>query len=541
MTETTVAPRTNLTRATAGMSAVTLVSRLTGFVRVWVVLNVLGSTLLNDVYQSANYVPNILYELLAAGALQAVLVPQIVAELKHDDRRKADQLASSVLVHGSVILGVVAAIGIVLAPQIMAVSLGGISEPIARQRAITLGSQFLWLFLPQVVLYLINAVATALLNARDRFLLPAAAPLLNNIVVIATYLVFAAMRGDQEPNLLLTGPEKWVLAGGTTLGVVVFCVAVGAGAWADGFRPRRPLSPRDPALVHFGRQSTWAIAYLALQPLLVLVVIRLSSAEAGNFIIWQTAWQVFLLPHTVLAVPILTTRFPTMSRQVQAGDRRGFSGSVGAGVRAIATVSLVSGAFLVAAAPLVARVIAISDRAGDPDVLAGGLIGFAPGLIGFGIFLLLTRAFYALDDTRTPALVNVVATSLAALAMIVGIQLVSDELRVGAMSLGFSLGQTFGAAVLAVLLYRRGVARDSPLARLGAEFGRRLAAAAGATALGWMVAHEFVGAGWSVAALGSGVTGGVVVATFLVLWWGIGGPTPGRAVKTMGATERGWS
>lgn len=247
MTETTVAPRTNLTRATAGMSAVTLVSRLTGFVRVWVVLNVLGSTLLNDVYQSANYVPNILYELLAAGALQAVLVPQIVAELKHDDRRKADQLASSVLVHGSVILGVVAAIGIVLAPQIMAVSLGGISEPIARQRAITLGSQFLWLFLPQVVLYLINAVATALLNARDRFLLPAAAPLLNNIVVIATYLVFAAMRGDQEPNLLLTGPEKWVLAGGTTLGVVVFCVAVGAGAWADGFRPRRPLSPRPGA------------------------------------------------------------------------------------------------------------------------------------------------------------------------------------------------------------------------------------------------------------------------------------------------------
>ena len=68
MTETTVAPRTNLTRATAGMSAVTLVSRLTGFVRVWVVLNVLGSTLLNDVYQSANYVPNILYALLAAGA-----------------------------------------------------------------------------------------------------------------------------------------------------------------------------------------------------------------------------------------------------------------------------------------------------------------------------------------------------------------------------------------------------------------------------------------------------------------------------------------
>lgn len=174
-------------------------------------------------------------------------------------------------------------------------------------------------------------------------------------------------------------------------------------------------------------------------------------------------------------------------------------------------------------------------------MLAGGLIGFAPGLIGFGIFLLLTRAFYALQDTRTPALVNVVATSLAALAMIVGIQLVSDELRVGAMSLGFSLGQTFGAAVLAVLLYRRGVARDSPLARLGAQFGRRLAAAAGATALGWMVAHEFVGAGWSVAALGSGVTGGVVVATFLVLWWGIGGPTPGRAVKTMGATERGWS
>lgn len=230
-----------------------------------------------------------------------------------------------------------------------------------------------------------------------------------------------------------------------------------------------------------------------------------------------------------------------MSRQVQAGDRSGFSGSVGIGARSISTVSLLAGAFLVAGAPLVARVIAISDRAGDPDVLAGGLIGFAPGLIGFGVFLLLTRAFYALDDTRTPALVNTVATALAAAAMIVGVSAVSEELRVGAMSLGFSLGQIFGAAVLAVLLYRRGVARSSPLARLGAQFGRRLAAAAGATALGWVVAHKFVGDGWTAAALGSGVTAGVVVAAFLILWWGIGGPTPSRAVRTMGATERGWA
>lgn len=364
-------------------------------------------------------------------------------------------------------------------------------------------------------------------------------PLLNNIVVIATYLVFAAMRGDQEPNLLLTGPEKWVLAGGTTLGVVVFCVAVGAGAWADGFRPRRPLSPRDPALVHFGRQSTWAIAYLALQPLLVLVVIRLSSAEAGNFIIWQTAWQVFLLPHTVLAVPILTTRFPTMSRQVQAGDRRGFSGSVGAGVRAIATVSLVSGAFLVAAAPLVARVIAISDRAGDPDVLAGGLIGFAPGLIGFGIFLLLTRAFYARRHPHPGA-----GQRRGHLTGCIGDDR-WDPVGQRRASGGSDVARLFAGSNVRRSGARRVVVsagwRATRRWRLGAQFGRRLAAAAGATALGWMVAHEFVGAGWSVAALGSGVTGGVVVATFLVLWWGIGGPTPGRAVKTMGATERGWS
>lgn len=230
-----------------------------------------------------------------------------------------------------------------------------------------------------------------------------------------------------------------------------------------------------------------------------------------------------------------------MSRQIQAGDRRGFSGSVGAGVRAIATVSLLAGAFLVAAAPLVARVIAISDRAGDPDVLAAGLVGFAPGLIGFGVFLLLTRAFYALDDTRTPALVNTVATALAALAMVVGVSVVSEELRVGAMSLGFSLGQTFGAGVLAVMLYRLGVGRDSPLVRLVAQLGRRLAAAAGATVLGLVVAHVFVGSSWSAAAIGSGVTAGVVVATFLALWWGLGGPTPVRAVKTMGATERGWT
>lgn len=520
------------------MSAVTLVSRITGFVRVWVVLNVLGSTLLNDVYQSANYVPNILYELLAAGALQAVLVPQIVSLLRGGDRREADQVASSVLVHGSVILGSVAALGIVFAPQIMELSLGGIQVAADRQRAIELGSQFLLLFLPQVVLYLVNAVATALLNARDKFLLPAAAPLLNNLVVIATYLVFASMRGSQEPDLLLTGAQKWVLAGGTTLGVVVFCLAVGVGAWRDGFRPRRPLSPRDPTLVHLGRQSVWAIVYIALNPLLVLVVIRLSSSVAGNFVIWQTAWQVFLLPHTVLSVPVLTTRFPTMSRQAQAGDDLAFSSSVGDGVRSIATFTLLAGAFLVAAAPLVARVITISDRAGNPNVLSSGLVGFAPGLLGFGIFLLLTRAFYARDDTRTPALVNIAATVLAATGMVFGASAVSENLRVGAMALGFSAGQLFGAAVLAALLYRDGVGQQSNRLRIGLQLGRRLAAATGAAGAGLVAANLFGGDRWVTAATGSAVVGAVVAAAFLGLWWTFGGPAPMQALRTMGGAER---
>jgi hypothetical protein len=107
------------------------------------------------------------------------------------------------------------------------------------------------------------------------------------------------------------------------------------------------------------------------------------------------------------------------------------------------------------------------------------------------------------------------------------------------MAFGFSAGQLVGAAALAVLLFRLGVGSRSPRGRLGIELGRRLAAAAGAALVGWVVAGQFDSQGWVPAVVGSASVAAVVLAGFLCLWWATGGPTPALALRTLGATERG--
>lgn len=471
-------------RSTVAMTALTAVSRATGLVRLLVMAAVLGTTFLGNTYESANTVPNLLFELFAAGVLQAVLVPTLVSFVDAGGRSEAEHIAGSVMGLAAGGLAVVACAGMVFAEPLMAVLVSGVDDPETRRAQVRLGALFLRFFLPQVVLYVAGLVATAVMNAHGRFALPVFAPVVNNVVVTATYALFFVMRGGKAPSLDLSGAEQVVLAGGTTLGVVAFCAVPVVGARRLGFSLRPRLDYRHPRVRELGRRGAWAALYLAMTQLLLGVVLVLANRVEGGVVAYRIAFTFFLLPHALFAIPVFTALFPRMSREAQAGSWDAYSRSVTQGMSVIALLVLPASAVFIAAAFPVTEVTLFGASAGAGTTqVARALTGFAPGLVGYGGFLLATRAFYAAGDTRTPALLNAGLVVVAGGAMVGTTAVIGPRFTVAALGLVHSAAYLAGTALLLVMLGRRVPFR----ARRG--FGRTaLTALAGAVLAGLAMA-----------------------------------------------------
>ena len=448
--------RRQLARSTATQTVLTGFSRVTGFVRVVVVAAVLGTTFLGNTYQSANTIPNIVFELFAAGAMQAVLVPALVARFDRGDDEGAERLAGSVLGFTALVLGTLAVVGALAAPWVMRILVSGVDDPAVRTEQVRLGAIFLWVFLPQVIVYDVGLVATAVLHARGRFALPAIAPAVNNVVVCAAYGLFAVMRDGKSPSLDLSAAEIAVLAGGTTFAVVAFCALPIVGAMRGGFRFRPNLDRRDAELRGLARQGAWAALFLTMTQILLGTVLVLANGVEGGVVGYQVAFTFFLLPHALFALPVLNTLFPDAARKAQAGDRDGVAVTVERGVRAIAFFVLPVAAGLVALARPAASIALFGENSAQGvDLVVAALVGFAPGLLGYGIFYFLSRIFYALDDTHTPALVHCAVVAVGVASMVVSSTWATGAGRIGALAWSHSITYLAGAAVLLVLVVRR--------------------------------------------------------------------------------------
>ncbi len=519
---TPVDERRDLARSTATQSVLTAVSRLTGFARVVIVAAVLGTTFLGNTYQSANTIPNIVFELFAAGALQAVLVPALVARFDRGQDEEAERLAGSVLGFTMLALGGFAVIGALASPLLMRVLVSGVEDPAIRADQVALGTVFLLIFLPQVIVYDVGLVATAVLHARGRFGVPAFAPAVNNLVVCSAYGLFWYLRRDQPPSLDLSALEIAVLAGGTTFGVIAFCTLPVVAAWRTGFRFRMNLDRHDPAVRGLARQGGWAALFLAMTQVLLGAVLVVANRVEGGVVGYQVAFTFFLLPHSLFALPVLTTLFPDAARKAHTGDLAGVSLTVERGVRAIAFFVLPVAAGLAALAGPIARLALFGEAAGSgADLVSASVIGFAPGLVGYGLFYFFSRIAYALGDTRMPALVHVAVVSAGVVAMMASSAATSGAARIGTLAWIHSATYLTGAVLLYVALRRRSLAQRPPV------IARILAVGVVASALGGgaMVAVDrLVDVTGRIGALADVVAGGTVgVVVYLVVQQVLGG------------------
>ncbi|MGK2929798.1 MAG: murein biosynthesis integral membrane protein MurJ [Acidimicrobiales bacterium] len=470
--------------------------------------------------------PNIVFELFAAGALQAVLVPSLVARFDRGEDRGAERLAGSVLGFTALGLAVFAVLGAVAAPWIMEVLVSGVDDPEIRADQVRLGTIFLLVFLPQIIVYDVGIVATAVLHARGRFALPAIAPAVNNVVVSGAYLTFWYLRDGKEPSLDLSVVEIAVLAGGTSFAVLAFCTIPVVGAWRTGFRFRPNLDRSDPALRALAGQGTWAGLYLAMTQVLLGAVLILANRAEGGVVAYQVGFTFFLLPHALFALPVLTTLFPTASRQVHSGDWSALSATIRRGTTAIALFVLPAAAALATLAEPLSGVALFGnvDRAGAA-LIADVVTGFAPGLIGYALFYFLTRMLYATGDMRTPTLVHAAVVAVGVTTMFVSSIVVDADALIPALAWSHSVTYLLGAVALLVVVRSRLAARSVPV-RLGGILGRQVLAggSAAVTMAAIAVGLDLGGRIGDLATLVLAGGGGLVV--HLAVQAVLGGPKP---------------
>jgi putative peptidoglycan lipid II flippase len=475
--ELTVDERDVTVRSAAVMSTGTLVSRATGLVRVTVTLAALGLTTLSDTYNAANTTPNIVYELLLGGILTSIFVPVFVDHVAQRADERWD-VANRILTVTVVVLAFAALVGILAAPWIMRLYLSGVPEGAERDQQVALGTFFLRWFLPQMVFYGITAVASGILTAHRRFVAQSYAPVLNNMAVIVTMLAFLALQDGAAPTIDgLSAGERTLLAAGTTLGVVAMALALWPAIHRLGFRLRPRLDVRHEAIRSLLRLAKWVVVYVVANQVAYLLIINLNQrVEPGAYTAYSQAFIFFSLPHAIVAVSIVTTLLAGLAERWTRSDVAGTRELFSRGLRdtEVAMLPAATG-FVALAGPIVALLAdygAVSTE--GVDLLTATLTAFAVGLPFFSAFQLLTRTFYATQDSRTPALVNIGAAVVnIAVAVLLGLVL---DLGVPGLALGHAASYAVGSVVLFLLLRRRLAGADGR--RVASTVLRATAAAA---------------------------------------------------------------
>ncbi len=515
MTDVDEGGRQGLLAANVSVAVGTLLSRLTGLLRVVVLGIVIGQGALADAYTSANNSPNSIYELLLGGVLSAALVPLFTRHLEEDD----EEATSAVVSISIIVLAAVTAAAVVAAPLIFRLfSLSPADEVDAGQFR-SVGTSLTRIFLLQIFFYGLMALFSALLNARRRFFAPAWAPVLSNVVIIAALLLVPSVLDDAEPVLQTASDNaalRLVLALGATGGIALMALALLPALRRAGVRIRFRPQWRHPAVGQLVRLSGWTLGYVVANQVALVVVQNLADPGSGQQDAYAKAYTFFQLPHGLLAVSIMTTFAPDLARFVQRRDKPAFIARASLGVRLVALLTMPAAfGYLVLRRPLIGALLQHGEFGPvAAERTADALAGFALGLVGFSVYLFVMRGFFAHQDTRTPFIINVGENLLNIVLAVV----LSARYGVLGLGLAFAIAYLVSALwALQVLAYK---VPGFALRPLYTSFGRSLLAAVLMAEAVWLVTRlvgDDAGTGaWVRSIAGVVVGAGVYVGVLVV-------------------------
>jgi putative peptidoglycan lipid II flippase len=396
-------------RAMLSISAATVLSRATGYARTMAQASVLGVGVVANAYAVSYLLPGLIYELFMGGILYSIFIPLLVDRMTTRGEEDARRLTNALFTLVLPLLAAVTLLGMAFAEPLVALTTNWTSaeelSPQAAQETTDLAVLFFRIFTLQILFYGISTIATGVLQSHRRFFLPTFAPVLNNLIVIASLGAYALLVGENRTTAI------YVLAGGATLGVAVMALALIPTMWRLGYEPRPRL--RHPALAPAARLAgpmlVLVAASVGVQVVAYLIGTSFNAAPQLYY-----AFTIFSLPYGVFVVAIATALMPELSEKYSRGDTGGYRDTLSFGLRLVAFVAIPSTVGLVV---LAEPIIALLYERGEfgpraTQEVAALLVAYSVGLLGYAMYFLLVRAFYSRQNTKTPALLNLVLFAL---------------------------------------------------------------------------------------------------------------------------------
>ena len=509
-------------RSSAVMAVGTIVSRATGLINNVMLTAALGLGLVGGAFRVANTVPNMLYILLIGGALNSVFVPQLVRAMK-EDADGGQAYADRLLTASTTLLVVITIAVTAAAPLIISV----VSDYSGDQRALTVA--FARYCLPQVLFYGLYVMFGQVLNARDRFGPMMWAPILNNVVAIGVYGAFiVAAHADTNSAASISSGEAAWLGVGTTVGIVVQAIVLVPVLIRSGFRWRLRFDWRGSGLGKAATLATWTFLFVLVNQIGFVVITRLStSAESQayvqgsrgvGFATYTNASLLFLLPHGIVTVSVVTALLPRISRRVAEGRLRAVRADLSHGMRVIGTAVVPAAAAFVALGPDIARSMYMFGHSNHAAATYTGyvLMAFGPGLVFYSLHYTMLRGFYAFEDTRTPFTINLWMVAVNVAVNVVLARVLPAKWVTLGLAASYSASYVYGFLLSRHRLVRRIGGIQGP--RVLRTYVRLVIAAVVSAAAAFGVSlgvHAALGTGWAGSAA-STAGGGLVMAALYV-------------------------
>jgi putative peptidoglycan lipid II flippase len=451
----------SLVRSSSVMALGTLASRVTGLLRTLILVPAIGQLFLADSYNAANTLPNTVYNLAIGGILTSVIVPLLVNAAKRDSDRgeQYDQRMFTLVTAFLFVLTLAATLA---------------AAPIARLYDPTPGSAaaghvlviFAYFFIPQIFFYGVTSLAGAILNARGHFAAPMWTPVVNNLVVIAVTVAFMVFAGTHQTASSITPVEVVFLGVGTTLGIVAQTVALIPALRRVGFRWRPTFDFKRDDIAEISRMSGWMFGYVLTTQIAYLVTSRVAShvqssaqsqASGAGLSAYSYAWLLFQLPYAVIGISVITALLPRMS--ANAAERRYdlVRSDFSSGVRLASVIVAPAALVLAVLGPALSEILLSYGNNSVAHARYDGVVFavFSLGLMPYMLFQLLLRVFYALHDSKTPALIGVVTMIINIASNLLALAIFPKSQVVAVLGAGFGLSNTVGAMIAWRILSRR--------------------------------------------------------------------------------------
>ncbi|WP_163716791.1 murein biosynthesis integral membrane protein MurJ [Mycobacterium timonense] len=433
------------------MAFATLISRLTGFARVVLLAAILGAAL-SSAFSVANQLPNLVAALVLEATFTAIFVP-VLARAEQGDPDGGAAFVRRLVTLTTALLIFATVVSVVAAPLLVRLMLGRdpqVNEPLT--------VAFAYLLLPQVLAYGLTSVFMAILNTRNVFGPTAWAPVVNNVVALATLAIYAAVPGELSVDPVRMGNAKLlVLAIGTTLGVYVQ-----TGVLLVALRRQRvdlrPLWGIDERLKRFGAMAAAMVLYVLISQLGLVVGNQIAStAAASGPAIYNYTWMVLMLPFGMIGVTVLTVVMPRLSRNAAANDTKAVLADLSLATRLTLITLIPIVAFMTVGGPAMGSALFAYGHFGNVDAgyLGAAIALSAFTLIPYGLVLLQLRVFYAREQPWTPIVIILVITAVKILGSVLAPHLTADpKLVAGFLGMANGVGFLAGALIGYVLLRR---------------------------------------------------------------------------------------